>query len=94
MLASEERAAEITDKPVWIKGVGNARDAHSLGDRELANCESLVAAAKKAYDMAGITEPRKEIDLVELSEEYSYQELLWSEGLGLCGRGEGGNPRN
>lgn len=90
LLASEERAKEITDKPVWIKGVGNARDAHNLGDRELADCRSLFAASKKAYKMAGIMNPRQEIDLIELSEEYSYQELLWSEGLGLCGRGEGG----
>src|SRR4030042_1691779 len=40
--------------------------------------------------MAGITIPRKEIDLVELSDYYSYQELLWLEGMGFCKRGEGG----
>jgi len=40
--------------------------------------------------MAGITNPRKEIDLVELSDYYSYQELLWLEGMGFCKRGEGG----
>ena len=43
-----------------------------------------------AYDMAGITDPLKEIDVAEISEEYSYQELLWMEGLGFCGRGEAG----
>ena len=26
----------------------------------------------------------------EISEQYAYQELLWSEGLGLCAKGEGG----
>ena len=90
LLAREEIARKITDKPVWIQGLGNARDAHNLGDRDLADCESLTVAAKKAYKMAGINNPRKEIDVVELSEEYSYQELLWSEGLGFCDRGEGG----
>jgi len=40
--------------------------------------------------MAGISNPVKDIDLVELSEYYAPQELLWTEGLGLCGRGEGG----
>jgi acetyl-CoA C-acetyltransferase len=40
--------------------------------------------------MAGISDPRKEIDLVELSEFYSYQELLWLEGMGFCRRGEAG----
>jgi acetyl-CoA C-acetyltransferase len=40
--------------------------------------------------MGGITNPLKEFDVAEISEHYSYQELLWSEGLGLCGKGEGG----
>ena len=40
--------------------------------------------------MAGIGRPFGEIDVAEISEEYSYQELLWMEGLGFCGRGEAG----
>jgi acetyl-CoA C-acetyltransferase len=40
--------------------------------------------------MAGITDPRKEIDVAEISEPYAFQELLWCEDLGLCERGEGG----
>jgi acetyl-CoA C-acetyltransferase len=90
ILAREDVAKKLTDKPVWIKGAGNCYDPHFLGDRELADCDALETAAKKAYKMAGIKNPLKEIDLVELSEYYSYQELLWTEGLGLCKRGEGG----
>jgi len=56
----------------------------------LADCDALVKAAKKAYSMAGINNPLKEIDVAEISEEYTYQELLWMEGLGFCERGEGG----
>lgn len=90
ILASEEKAKKITDKPIWIKGIGNCYDAHYLGDRDLANCDSLVMAAKRAYGMAGITDPRQDIDVAEISAEYSYQELLWTEGLGFCPRGGGG----
>ncbi len=90
ILATEEKAKKLTDKPVWIKGFSSCRDAHNLGDRELADCDALTDAAAKAYKMAGISKPRNEIDLVELSEQYSYQELLWCEGLGLCDRGQGG----
>lgn len=90
ILASEEKAKRITDKPVWIRGVGNCYDAHYLGDRDLADCDSLVLAAKRAYNMAGITNPGKEINVAEICDEYSYQELLWSEGLGFCDRGKGG----
>lgn len=90
ILANEEKAKRFTDKPVWIKGVGYYYDAHYLGDRDLADCDSLVLAAKRAYQMAGITSPLKDIDVAEVSEVYSYQELLWSEGLGFCDRGAGG----
>jgi acetyl-CoA C-acetyltransferase len=90
ILASEEAAKRITAKPVWIKGLGNCYDSHYLGDRDLADCDSLAVAAQKAYKMAGITRPRQEINVAEISAEYSYQELLWTEGLGFCGRGQGG----
>jgi acetyl-CoA C-acetyltransferase len=90
ILASEEKAKKLTAKPVWILGASNCFETHYLGDRELAGCDALVKAAKKAYSMAGITDPLRQVDVAEISEEYSYQELLWMEGLGLCGRGEGG----
>ncbi|MCJ7523482.1 MAG: thiolase family protein [Dehalococcoidia bacterium] len=90
ILASEDRAKKITDKPVWITGLGTCYDQHDLGWRELADCESLTTAAQRAYKMAGIKDPMKEFDVAEISEQYSYQELLWSEGLGFCGKGEGG----
>ncbi|MDY7036669.1 MAG: thiolase family protein [Thermodesulfobacteriota bacterium] len=90
IIAKEEKARKITDKPVWVTGMANCYDAHYLGSRELADCDSLVEASRRAYRMSGISNPFKEIDVVELSEEYSYQELLWMEGLGLCERGGAG----
>jgi acetyl-CoA C-acetyltransferase len=90
ILAREEKAKKLTAKPVWITGVANCYETHYLGDRDLAECDALVSAAQRAYGMAGITNPLREIDVAEISEEYSYQELLWMEGLGFCGRGEAG----
>ena len=90
ILVSEKRAKEITDKPVWIKGIGTCYDAHYLGDRDLAETMALEKASARAYQMAGIKDPRKEIDLVELGDEFSYQELMWLEGLGLCDKGKAG----
>jgi acetyl-CoA C-acetyltransferase len=90
ILASEERAKKIAQKPVWIKGIGHCAEAYFLGDRDLAQCPSLIAAARKAYGMAGILHPQKEIDVAEIYDAFSYMELLWSEGLGFCRRGEGG----
>ena len=90
ILAKEEVARQLTDRPVWIRGMGSCYDAYYPGDRDLADCDALMMAAKRAYSMAGIRNPLEEIHVAEISEEYSYQELLWTEGLGLCERGEGG----
>jgi acetyl-CoA C-acetyltransferase len=90
IIASDERAKKLTKKPVWILGASNCYETHYLGDRDLADCDALVTAAKKAYSMAGIKNPLKGIDVAEISTEYSYQEPLWLEGLGFCDRGEGG----
>ena len=90
ILAAEEKAKRLTNKPVWILGVGNCYDSHYLGDRDLADCRSLEVAAQRAYRMAGISNPWRDIDVAEISAHYSYQELLWTEGLGFCHKGEGG----
>jgi acetyl-CoA C-acetyltransferase len=90
ILAPESKARKITKKPVWILGVSNCYETHYLGDRDLAECEALTKAAKKAYSMAGIKNPMRQIDVAEISEEFTYQELMWLEGLGFCDRGEAG----
>ena len=89
LLASEEKAKKLTNSPVWFKGFGSSMDTFYLGDRDLLNGQ-LGNAARRAYDMAGITNPKKEIDVAELTEPYAFQELLWYEGLGFCEPGEGG----
>jgi len=90
ILAAEDIAGKITDKPVWIEGVGNCMDSFFLGDRDLSSNFALQKAARRAYDRAGIGNPREAIDLMELSDQYAYQLPMWMEGLGLCDEGKGG----
>jgi acetyl-CoA C-acetyltransferase len=90
LLASEDKAKKLTDKPVWLKGYGCSMDHFNPGDRNLINGE-LQNAAKRAYNMAGIRDPKKKIDVAEICEPYAFQELLWCEQLGLCDEGQGGN---
>ncbi|MGC8659061.1 MAG: thiolase family protein [Desulfomonilaceae bacterium] len=89
VLASENVAVKLTDKPVWIKGYSSSLDTYNFGDRDLLNGQ-LKNAASRAYRMAGITNPRKEVDLAEISEPYAFQELMWCEDLGFCETGGGG----
>ncbi len=90
LLASEERAKEFTDKPVWITGFANCMDSYFLGDRDLTGNFALKKAAERAYRKAGIKNPRKAIDVVEVMDAYAYQQPLWMEGLGFCEEGQGG----
>jgi len=48
-------------------------------------------AAKLAYDMAGIKNPREELGFVELHDAYTSSEIQTCEDLGLCRYGEGGS---
>ncbi len=90
LLSNEERAGEFTDKPVWITGFGNCMDTYFLGDKDLTSNFALKKAADKAYRMARIEDPKKEINLAELNDAIAYQLPMWAEGVGLCEEGKGG----
>jgi acetyl-CoA C-acetyltransferase len=90
ILASEEKAREITDKPVWIEGVGSCQDPY-LRDRDILSLDSLKSAASTAYKMAGVKEPFSELDVAEISEKFAHEELMIYEALGLCQEGQGKN---
>jgi len=90
ILAREDRAKKMSPRPAWVKGVSFCADAYLLGDRDLSESRALEKAAQSAYRMAGIQKPREEMDVAEIHDAFTYQELLWTEGLGFCGRGEGG----
>jgi acetyl-CoA C-acetyltransferase len=90
LLVAEERVNEFSDTPVWITGVGNCMDSFFLGDRDLASNDALKKAARRAYQRAGIVDPKTAFDVVEVSDLYAYQQPMWLEGLGLCDAGTGG----
>ncbi|MCH7824786.1 MAG: thiolase domain-containing protein [Acidobacteria bacterium] len=87
ILAAEGTAERITDKPVWIDGVGWALDTAYWATRDLAYPRYVEVAARRAYDMAGIKEPRKEINIVEPYDPFTYKELHHLEGLQLADKG-------
>jgi acetyl-CoA C-acetyltransferase len=87
IMASEEAAARLTDRPVWVQGVGWNLDTAYWTNRDLAYPEYVEKAARMAYSMAGVTEPRKQIHVVEPYDPFDYKELHHLEGLLLAERG-------
>jgi acetyl-CoA C-acetyltransferase len=88
VLASESVAKRLTDDPVWIDGVGWHVDTAYWTNRDLYYPKYVEYAARMAYKMAGITNPRKEIDVVEPYDPFDYKELHHLEGLMLAKKGE------
>lgn len=89
ILAPEDEARRISPCPVWIEGIGWSSESYYLGERDLSRLKSLADAAVRAYRMAGVQNPEKDLDLVELAEQSSYHELMAYEALGLAPEGKG-----
>ncbi len=90
LLASEERAKAFDGPVAWVTGMGWATDAYWMGERDLKRLSSLETAANKAYAMAGIEDPLDQLDLAELHEASSYNEIMQYEALGFAESGKGG----
>lgn len=90
VMATSETATVLSDKPIWVRGVGWISDTPGLETRDWGKAVYAVMAGDMAYKMAGIQSPRSEIDFVEISDEFSYKELQHLEALRLCGPGEAG----
>ena len=76
------------ERPVWIVGSGLGSWMFDNSQQDLTNFGATRVAAKAAYEEAGIGP--EDIDIVELHDAFTVGELLHYEGLGLCGKGEGG----
>ncbi|MGD0318822.1 MAG: thiolase domain-containing protein [Nitrososphaerales archaeon] len=88
MLVSEDVARKYTDDPVWIDGVGWNVDSQYWTNRDLYYPSYVETAARMAYRMAKIDNPRKQIDFAEVYDPFDYKELHHMEGLLLAGKGE------
>ena len=91
LFTTEEKAKDLCDIPVYVNGVGSVANETGVlgyngsGAGQLDTSEQLGAmkSADLAFDQAGISFPRKEIDYAEVYSPFPNQELMWVERLGL-----------
>ena len=90
IVASEERARDLTDKPVWIQGTGQALDGFTLSSlhEDYSHWPALKRAGEAAYQMAGIGPA--DVDVAEAPRCFAIAEIIAYEELGFCDKGEGG----
>jgi len=90
VLADDKTAKNLGIEPIYLDGFGWSSETPWLSTRGM-NADYATKAAKMAYKMAGIKEPRKEIDVVEVDDRFSYKELQHLEAIGLAREGEAAN---
>ncbi|XP_067027835.1 sterol carrier protein 2-like [Acropora muricata] len=93
VLASEEfvKKHDLQSKAVEIIGMEMATDFRSTFDEnssiKLVGFDMTKAAAKKLYEKTGLSP--KDVQVIELHDCFSVNELLTYEALGLCSEGQG-----
>lgn len=89
VLASEEKAKKLTDKPVYIIGVGQSSSGkYSAQYKYLPRLRARELSVQQAYDMADIKP--EDVDLVELHDCFSIASIIAVESLGFADFGHGG----
>lgn len=87
ILASEEKAKELSKKPVWILGLGSASNPVNMSGRDVFTAlNAAELAANQAYKMAGIAP--KDVDVAEVHDCFTIAEMLAYEALGFAKPGE------
>jgi acetyl-CoA acetyltransferase len=79
VLAAGDLARSVCERPAWIRGIEHRIEAHSLGVRDLTTSESTRAAGAAAGVANG------KVDIAELHAQFSHEELILAEALGLGG---------
>lgn len=78
-------------KAAWVHGAAGLSDTYAMGDRfhrpegSLVNLVTLQRSAHRAYRDAGITDPARELDMVEIQAPFASSEVMAYLALGLCG---------
>jgi acetyl-CoA acetyltransferase len=78
VLAADDLARSVCERPAWIRGIEHRIEAHAIGVRDLTASESTRLAAEAA-DATG------PFDVAELHAQFSHEELLLADALGLDG---------
>jgi acetyl-CoA acetyltransferase len=86
VLAAGDLARKVSSRPAWIRGIEHRMEAHGLGVRDLTRSESTRAAGAAAGAAGG------NVDVAELHAQFSHEELILAEALGLDGATTDINP--
>lgn len=91
IITRADLAKKFRPDPIYIKGFGMAMDAvlpHMRPGFNWTEFPALQTASRKAYEMAGIKDPRLEIDLAEVHDCFTITEMAIYENFGFSQKGK------
>jgi acetyl-CoA C-acetyltransferase len=89
VLASEEAARKAPRPPAWIQATEMRSEPTMFSGRDQVNPQAGRDCAASLYRKAGITNPRRELDVAEIYVPFSWFEPMWMENLGFAEEGSG-----
>jgi acetyl-CoA C-acetyltransferase len=89
VLASESVASRASGPVAWVKGTAMRSEPTMSANRDTVLPRGGSECAADVYAQAGITDPRKEVDCVEMYVPFSWFEPMWLENLHFAPSGEG-----
>ena len=87
-LCKPELARNFTDTPIDVVGTGEASDSDFVYRDDVTGFMATKIASRDALSMSDMSV--KYIDLIEIHDAFTIDELVAYEDLGLCEKGQGG----
>lgn len=89
VLADEKGGKKAAKPPAWVRGTAVRSELGFFPGRDPVNPRGGQDCAKDVYRQAGISDPRRELDMIECYVPFSWYEPMWMENLGIVGPREG-----
>jgi len=89
VMCREDLAKKYTDTPVYIESSEQRSDTLALHDRKsITTMDAVVTSTRAALKEANLE--ITDIDVLELHDSFSIGEIILTEDVGICPKGEGG----
>ncbi len=82
-------AAAAGRPPAWILATSSRSEPPNFPGRDPVRPLACLTCADDVYKMAGITNPREQIDMAELYVPFSWHEAIWLEAHHIAPEGDG-----
>jgi acetyl-CoA C-acetyltransferase len=89
LVLGSERTVNGGSTVAWVHGMAMRSEPTMSADRDTVLPRAGRECAADVYRQAGITNPRRQVDCVEMYVPFSWFEPMWLENLGFAGPGEG-----